>query len=290
MIILCQHLKSCRTKISEFLRYPKIGIDSVLNLFYDSFPKRRKNMSEVNPAATRNSVKLPVDATFLWRNGVWNMQARTAMTMRPVPKKAGKILDELKSVGKLEELAPGLFRLNGMVALPLLDGSESPLARLAQLKQANGEVMLDHDQIRAGERIRQDYERAHLAARVTASYGSSESCGGRQSQFSDNHIAKLTDNALDAREKIHQALTAVGPELSGILLHVCCMAGGLEQAEMRLNLPRRAGKAVLQLALTRLARHYGFKQSMRHAGPAHIGHWAVPDFKPQIASPQQHPL
>jgi Domain of unknown function (DUF6456) len=81
---------------------------------------------------------------------------------------------------------------------------------------------------------------------------------------------------------LHRALDAVGPELSGILLYVCCLAGGLEQAEMRLNLPRRAGKAVLQLALTRLARHYGFKASLRHEGPGRIGHWAVGDFRPGV--------
>ncbi len=244
----------------------------------------------VATADTNNTAKLPVDATFLWRNGTWHMQTRDASCFKAVPKKAAAILEQLKAAGRLVEQAPGLFRLSGKVLLPLLDGLESPLMRLAQLKQASGEPVLDHDQIRAGERLRVEYERAHLAARVTASYAPNSSAGGGQQQFSDNHIAKLSDNALDARNKLHHAMSAVGPELSGILLFVCCMAGGLEQAELRLNLPRRAGKAVLQLALTRLARHYGFKQTMRHAGPTQIGHWAVSDFKPQIQVPSGHPL
>jgi hypothetical protein len=125
---------------------------------------------------------------------------------------------------------------------------------------------------------------------VTANYEGQGGSGGKQRQFSDNHMASLSDNTIAARQKLHLALDAVGPELSGILLHVCCMAGGLEQAELRLNLPRRAGKAVLQLALTRLARHYGFKSSVRHAGPEKIGHWAVADFKPQIQPQTGHRL
>jgi hypothetical protein len=69
---------------------------------------------------------------------------------------------------------------------------------------------------------------------------------------------------------------------------VCCMASGLEQAEMRLELPRRAGKAVLLLALTRLARHYGLKSRMKHQGPSDIGHWALADFKPLILPQELH--
>jgi Domain of unknown function (DUF6456) len=245
-------------------------------------------MFEANPTTTRHSAKLPVDATFLWRNGLWHMQAQSDSAVRAVSQNASKILDQLKAAGRLEEKIPGLFRLTGLVARPVLDASESPLARLSQLKQTNGEPILDVDQLRAGERIRQDYERSHMAARVTASYEAHGPSGGRQPQSSDNTVASFTDNALDARKKMHQALDAVGPELAGILLQVCCMASGLEQAEMRLNLPRRAGKAVLQLALTRLARHYGYKLAMRHAGPRQIGHWAVSDFRPQIQAPHAH--
>jgi hypothetical protein len=246
-------------------------------------------MFEAN-TTTQNTTKLPVDASFLWRNGMWHMQAQGDSTLRVLSKNAAKILNELKFAGRLVEPVPGLFRLSGQVMRPMLDAAESPLTRLAGMKQASGEAVLDMDQLRAGERIRLDYERSHLVARVTASYTPRGGTGSGQKQFSDNHVAKLTDNALDARDKLHSALEAVGPELSGILLQVCCMAGGLEQAELRLKLPRRAGKAVLQLALTRLARHYGYKQPMRHAGPKQIGHWAVADFKPQIQPQPGHQL
>lgn len=229
------------------------------------------------------SAKVPENATFFWRSGLWYMQKPGSAAAKPLSKRNAKLLDQLKQAGRLEEKSPGLFRLSGSLTEPVLDSAESPLMRLAFMRNADGSAVLDVDQLRAGERLRVDYERAHYGARVTMAYEAQGSSGGRQPQFSDNHIEKLNDAVLAARHMLHDALDAVGPELSGILFHVCCMAGGLEQAELRLNMPRRAGKAVLQLALTRLARHYGFKASLRHGGPGKIGHWAVGDFRPEIA-------
>jgi hypothetical protein len=237
------------------------------------------------------SVECPqqfVDASFVWRAGGWLAQSGGEQALKAVPVKLGQLLDQLKRDEKLVEAAPGLFRIAGAVVRPLQNDAESPLTRLSSLKQADGSLMLDGAQLRAGEHLRRDYERAHFSMRVTAKYEADGASGGRLGAFSDNHVEKLSDMALEARDSVHAALDAIGPELSGILLHVCCMAAGLEQAEMRLNLPRRAGKAILQMALTRLARHYGYKPSMRHAGPGHIGHWAISDFRPQIAAPGAH--
>ena len=49
----------------------------------------------------------------------------------------------------------------------------------------------------------------------------------------------------------------MGPEVSGILVDICCELKGLEEAEKANGWPARAGKIVLQIALTRLAKHYG---------------------------------
>jgi hypothetical protein len=52
-----------------------------------------------------------------------------------------------------------------------------------------------------------------------------------------------------------RALMAVGPEVAGILVDICCELKGLEDAEKANGWPQRAGKVVLQIALTRLAKH-----------------------------------
>jgi hypothetical protein len=114
-------------------------------------------------------------------------------------------------------------------------------------------------------------------------YDASQTAGGDHWQMSDNGIARLSDGAIAARQRLHTALEAVGPELSGLLLQVCCLISGLEEAERRLDLPRRSARAILLLALTRLARHYGLKPRLRHSGPQRIGHWAAADYRPAIA-------
>ena len=74
-----------------------------------------------------------------------------------------------------------------------------------------------------------------------------------------------------------KALEAVGPELASMLAQVCCLSAGLEQAERLLNLPQRSGKAVLGLALTALARHYGLLQAARRrSGLAPLGPGGLP--------------
>jgi hypothetical protein len=235
-----------------------------------------------------NIQAVPENTTFLWRKGAWRLQSDSAGHIKRASTALSAALDSLKLAGVLQEQAPGLFRFGNLALRPLINDEESPLIRLANLKNLDGSPYLDVEQVRAGERLRRDHDRAMLNARVTTSYEASGSSGGRMSQFSDNHIEKLTENALTSREYVHRALQSVGPELSGILMHVCCMASGLEQAEQLLKLPRRAGKAVLQLALTRLARHYGFKVTLHHAGPQRIGHWAVEGFRPVIATPSAH--
>lgn len=246
------------------------------------------NPKRNNGAARNIHPDIPADTTFFWRNGKWLQQAPDGTLGKPVAKRIGLALDSLKTAGILLEASPGQFRLRGLVQSPLIDTSESPLARMMQMKSANGSAYLDAEQFRAGERLRRDFEMAHLQQRTTMSYGGQGGGAVRNAQFSDNHIEALTDRVMAARQTLHRALDAVGPELSGVLYHVCCMAGGLEQAELRLELPRRSGKAVLQLALTRLARHYGYKQVLRHAGPGQIGHWAVEGFRPAIAGQPGH--
>jgi hypothetical protein len=63
----------------------------------------------------------------------------------------------------------------------------------------------------------------------------------------------LRNEVIAAKERVMRALDAVGPELSQVLVDICCELKGLEKAERSHDWPQRAGKVVLQLGLTRLA-------------------------------------
>ena len=167
--------------------------------------------------------------------------------------------------------------------------AESPLLRLVHKKDAKGRLYIDAMQFAAGERIRIDYERTHLSARVTSAYAESSGSGGRHWQMSDNVVEKMSTGALEARDRLCAAFEAVGPELSGILYQVCCLVAGFEAAEAALALPVRSGKAVLALALTRLARHYGLIHNRRPQRRDAISHWAMDDYRPQIMPPLHQP-
>lgn len=168
-------------------------------------------------------------------------------------------------------------------ASPAFNENESPLYRLFSRKDSSGRPMISEFQFAAGERLRVDYERAHFEQRITSSWEGERTGARNYSALSDNRMASLSNSAIDARRRVHNAFDAVGPELSGVLYYMCCLAGGLEQAERMLRLPQRSGKAILSLALTRLARHYRLiKPPERSAASPDFAHWALADFRPRI--------
>ncbi len=163
---------------------------------------------------------------------------------------------------------------------PEINDAESPLAWLRSRKDKAGRPLISLEQFMAGERLRSDYERSCLERRVTASW---DLPAGRSG---GNTGADLSDAALTARQNFNDALDEAGPELASILVQVCCLSAGIEQAERVLDLPQRSGKAVLGLALTALARHYGYirSDSGRRRNSA-AGHWALGDYRPAIPTP-----
>lgn len=128
---------------------------------------------------------------------------------------------------------------------------ESPIAWLARRKDAAGRPWLTPREAAAGERLRDDFQRAGLIGRMTMSWDAGpRSSGARGSGL------EPAERARAAKARIAEALEAAGPGLRGMLEQVCLAGTALEAAERALSLPRRSGKTVLKLALGRLADHY----------------------------------
>lgn len=153
----------------------------------------------------------------------------------------------------------------------VVNDSESPLAWLARRKGRDGRTMIGPDQFIAGERLRADFTRGHMTPRVTSSWtgiGRTPGSGGGGSDMTDLIVA--------SRQRVRLALEACGPEFSGLLLDVCCFLRGLEDVERERGWPSRSAKVVLQLALDRLARHYGLRSDARGTGGS-IRTWLADD-------------
>lgn len=168
----------------------------------------------------------------------------------------------------------------------LIDDTESPLAWLRRRKDRSGVPLLTDAQYQAGERLRADFFYAQMTPRVTADWSNLAPSAERR-RHAPGGGTELRDGVLAAKDRVARALAAVGPELAGILIDVCCHLTGLEQVEALHGWPQRAGKLVLQLALTRLARHYGLAAPPpAPGGPRPIRHWGAPDYRPSIAHPE----
>lgn len=142
------------------------------------------------------------------------------------------------------------------------NASESPLYWLRQRKDKLGNPLISQAEFEAGERLRSDFTRAHMTPRVTANYSAAASLhSGRRGMPAG--AAAISEAASASAERVRRALAEVGPEMSGILLDVCCYLKGLEQTEHDAQWPQRTGKVVLQLALRALARHYGISDTNR---------------------------
>jgi hypothetical protein len=130
---------------------------------------------------------------------------------------------------------------------------ESPLARLASRKGADGQPFLAAHEVAAGERLRAEFTRGGLLPSITQRWDATTRSGGGGAGPAD-----LSDAALDCRRRVERAVAAVGPELSGVLLDVCCFLKGTERVEAERQWPARSAKLMLKTGLAALARHYGY--------------------------------
>ena len=156
----------------------------------------------------------------------------------------------------------------------VVNDSECPLAWLARRGRI-GKV-----QFIAGERLRADFTRGQLTPRVTSNWSAPSGPRGN-----GNGAAEMTDMIMASRQRVRHALEGVGREFAGLLLDVCCFLRGLEDIERERGWPARSAKVVLQLALDRLARHYGLSEEARGAAEAQIRTWHALDaaFSTEIA-------
>lgn len=166
----------------------------------------------------------------------------------------------------------GVMTEAGVRAVTVNDG-ESPLAWLARRKGRDGQPLISPTQFCAGERLRADFTRASLSPRVTSAWQAPISRGSGAA----GGAGEATDAMVAARQRVQMALKACGPEFSGLLMDVCCFLRRLEDVEVAHGWPARSAKVVLQLALHRLARHYGLRGEISGAAHARLRAWTVPD-------------
>ena len=164
-------------------------------------------------------------------------------------------------------------------ARPNINLAESPIAWLARRRDKDGRPMISEEQLAAGERLRADFWFAQMTPRVTADWGGVGSGSGRRG--APGVGVELQDGVIAATERVRRALSAVGPELAGVLIDVCCHLKGLEEAERMAGWPQRSGKVVLDMALTSLARHYGLLRGDSAAAPR-VRHWGADDYRPAL--------
>jgi hypothetical protein len=156
-----------------------------------------------------------------------------------------------------------------------IDEAESPLAWLARRRGRDGRALIEPPQLQAGERLRADFTKAHLMPRTTSNWASPLSANRRGA--GGNRAGAFTETMIAARQRVHQALDAVGPEFAGLLIDICCFLKGLDDVERERAWPARSAKVVLQLALDRLARHYGYAAQARGPAKASVRTWLAED-------------
>jgi uncharacterized protein DUF6456 len=157
---------------------------------------------------------------------------------------------------------------------------ESPLRWLRRRKDKSGRPLLTEAQFQAGEKLAADYCHAQLMPRVTANW-SGLAPSERRRRSAPGAGVEMRDAVAAARQRVNRALEAVGAEMAGILVDVCCHETGLEAAERSAGWPCRSGKVVLDIALTILARHYGLIPPER-ALAARLRHWGDAGYRPTL--------
>jgi hypothetical protein len=193
------------------------------------FGPRRRAMLTVDEPAFRALAREP--GLTVRREGGWRLARSEAQA--PPPGRPGVVEGERVVV---EDDGEHVTRRANL--------GESPLAWLAR---RGG---LEPVETAAGERLREDFQKAGTVGRLTMNWDAQPRSGGGGQRLEPALRARA------AKDRIAAALAEVGPGLREILERVCLAETALQAAERELGLPRRSGKTLLKLALRRLAIHY----------------------------------
>ncbi|WP_105381874.1 DUF6456 domain-containing protein [Neorhizobium alkalisoli] len=153
---------------------------------------------------------------------------------------------------------------------------ESPLGAVARLKDRDGREFFPAEAIEAGERLLSDFTRGQLQPRVTSSW---EPRLAKRTKGQAGGPTEIADSAMAARMRFSKAMDAMGPELSGVAVDVCCFSKGLETVERERQWPARSAKLMLRTSLLALARHYAPPQAPNRR-KSH--HWGTEDYRPEL--------
>lgn len=182
--------------------------------------------------------------------------------------------------GQHRDLKEQVVELDGAPAAATVNRAESPLSVIARRRDRDGQKFLTADEFNAGERLRADYTRGQLMPRLGANWQASVASGRGRGERGG--VADLTDAALAARQRVENAVRAVGPELASVLVDICCYLKGVETVERERGWPARSAKIVLKSALSALARHYEPQGANRASRKPVTLHWGTADYRPSI--------
>ncbi len=124
---------------------------------------------------------------------------------------------------------------------PAINIDESPLSWLVRRKDKEGRPLISPAEFDAGERLRADFYFSQMTPRVTGNWtGLSIDKSARRG--APGFGVDMADNVIAARERVRLALRAAGPELSGVLIDVCCYLKGLEVIGKSVGLAAEIGQ------------------------------------------------
>lgn len=130
-----------------------------------------------------------------------------------------------------------------------LAAADSPVRALARRKDKFGDPFLTPEMVRAAERLREDFEVAHVGQSVSQDW---------QAMMTGPHPGQGggAGPRFDVQGRVAAAFGALGPGLAEVVYRTCCLLDGLETTEQRMGWSARSGKIVLRIALDRLVEHY----------------------------------